>query len=114
MTNNELLSLRKQILGDIVPLVLESAPGGADQFALLLRVIQAGNANGDIYRRAYESAKQIENTDDRLEALLALLDEVDFDASRSEQSESTTAPAPVEPQAAPQVENAPEHPPTYQ
>lgn len=95
MTNHELLSLREQILGDIVPLVLESAPGGGDQFALLLRVIQAGNASGEVYRRAYESAKKIENTDDRLEALLSLLDEVDFDASRAEQAENAPSPAPA-------------------
>lgn len=81
MSNNTLLALREQILGDIVPLVLESTDDGADRFGLLLRIIQAGNASGDIYQRAYESAKKIENVDDRLEALLSILDEIDFDAA---------------------------------
>jgi hypothetical protein len=84
MSNSELIALREQILGDVVPLVLESADSGSDRFTLLLRIIQAGNANGDIYKRAYESAKKIEDADGRLEALLALLDEIDFDAARQE------------------------------
>ena len=96
MNKQDLVSLRDSILKEIVPLVLESSDSGADRFALLLRIIQAGNATGDLYRQAYESAKMIENTEDRLEALLALLDEVDFDASLSEEvvsnANQTTVP----------------------
>lgn len=83
MNKTELMNLREQILGDIVPLVLDSTDDGLDRFSLLLRIIQAGNASGEVYRRAYESAKKIEATDDRLEALMSLLDEVDFDTNRS-------------------------------
>ncbi len=81
MHKEELIKLREQILSDIVPLVIDSADNGPDRFALLLRLIQAGNASGTVYKRAYESAKQIENTEDRLEALLGLIDEIDFDAN---------------------------------
>ena len=97
MNKQDLASLRDSILKDIVPLVLESSDSGPDRFALLLRIIQAGNATGDLYRQAYESAKKIENTGDRLEALLALLDEVDFDANLSGEvaSDTTQAAAPV-------------------
>lgn len=85
MDKQDLKSLRESILKDIVPLVLESSDSGADRFSLLLRIIQAGSAISDIYKQAYESAKKIENAEDRLEALLALLDEVDFDANQSEE-----------------------------
>lgn len=88
MNKQDLTSLRESILKDIVPLVLESSDSGADRFSLLLRIIQAGNATGDLYRQAYESAKKIESTEERLEALLALLDEVDFDANLSEDAAS--------------------------
>lgn len=81
MKNNELLAIRNQILADVVPLVTESADNGADRFSLLLRIIQAGNAGADVYKRAYESAKQIEDNDERLEAFMALLDEIDFDTT---------------------------------
>lgn len=84
MNAQELKSLREAILSDIVPLVLESSGDGSDRFSLLLRIIQAGNASADIYKQAYESAKKIEGVEDRLEALLSLLDEVDFDAGQSE------------------------------
>lgn len=88
MNAQELKSLREAILSDIVPLVLESSGDGSDRFSLLLRIIQAGNASADIYKQAYESAKKIEGVEDRLEALLSLLDEVDFDAGQSEISQA--------------------------
>lgn len=85
MSTNELLSLRERILSDIVPLVLESSSSGADRFSLLMRIIQAGNAGGDVYRQAYQCAKEIENKDDQLDALLSLLEEVDFDVNRGDE-----------------------------
>ena len=94
MNKDQLVSLREKILEDIVPLVLDGAQNGADRFALLLRVIQAGSASGELYTRAYESAKAIDDSKDRLEALLALLDEVDFDANR--EIEDNVPNAPVE------------------
>jgi hypothetical protein len=93
MNKQELLSLRGRILGDITPLVLESAEAGADRFALLLRLIQAGNATGDIYKKAYESAKMIEDKDDQLDALLSLVDEIDFDVNRQEAVSESPAEA---------------------
>ncbi len=79
MNKEELLSLRSQILSDVVPLVLQSTGQGFERFSMLLRIIQAGGASGDVYRSAYESAKSIEDNDERLSALLSLLDEVDLD-----------------------------------
>ena len=91
MNKDQLASLREQILADVVPLVLDSAQNGADRFGILLRVIQAGNASGELYSRAYESAKTIDDNKDRLEALLSLLDEVDFDANRENEDDVPTA-----------------------
>ena len=95
MDKQALLSLRQQILGDIMPLVLESAEVGADRFALLLRLIQAGNATGEIYKRAYESAKAIEDKDEQLDALLSLIDEIDFDTSRQDSESGVSAEEPA-------------------
>ena len=79
MANQELKSLREQILAEIVPLVIDNE-SGVDQFSLLLRIIQAGGASSEIYNRAHESAKRIEDKSERLEALLSLIDEIDIDA----------------------------------
>lgn len=87
----ELIALRNKILGDIMPLVLDSEENGPDRFELLLRVIRAGNADGAVYARAYESAKNIEDVDDRLDALLSLLDEIDFDTT-NQQSQPSQPP----------------------
>lgn len=87
MTNSELLSLREQVLKDVMPLVLESTNAGPDRFSLLLRIIQAGNASSEIYKRAYETANKIEDSDDRLQALLSLLDEIDIDANQQQTQE---------------------------
>jgi len=78
MNQEQFQSLRDRILGDVTPLVT-STNTSADHFDLLLRVIQAGGANEEVYNKAYESAKMIQNNDDRLQSLLTLLDEMDFD-----------------------------------
>lgn len=80
----ELKKIREQILVDVVPLVIESE-SGPGQFDLILRIIQAGNATGEMYKKAYQSALAIEDRSSKLEALLALMDEIDFDLQSSEQ-----------------------------
>lgn len=78
MNKDQLIQLREKILNDVTPLVIENAQDGLDRFELLIRVIRAGNSSVELYSRAYESAKSIEDTSDKLQALLTLLDEVDF------------------------------------
>lgn len=92
MDKDQLVSLRDKILEDVVPLVIDGAENGSDRFDLLLRVIRAGNANSSLYARAYESAKAIEDKNDRLEALLSLLDEVDFDVNQFAQANTKVEP----------------------
>lgn len=81
MTQDQFQSLRDHILNDIEPLIATTSVG-ADQFDLLLRVIQAGGASADVYTKAYESAKLLEDNDERLHSLLTLIDEMDLDEPR--------------------------------
>lgn len=90
MDRTDLASLRNRILNDVVPLVLNGEPS-AEQFEVILRIIQSGNATGDIYKKAYASAQKIEDRNGRLDALLALMDEIDFDLQASESQEGTKA-----------------------
>ena len=91
MNQDQIQSLRTQILGDITPLVSQ-ATVPADSFDVLLRVIQAGGAGGDVYAKAYESTKLIQDKDQRLQALVSLLDEVNFEANQSNLTQNS-APA---------------------
>lgn len=95
MQREELARLREQLLNDVVPLITETADE-VDKFALLVRIIQSGNATNETYRSAYDSAKRIEEPKERLDAFLTLLDEVDLDLKDDEVIESETAQAPPE------------------
>ena len=95
MDQNQLVALKKRIVNDIVPLALNSE-NSSDRFELLLRVIQAGGASGEMYSKAYESAKQIQDKDQQLDSLLALLDELDLDTQLASSE-----------QAAPSVDSVP-------
>lgn len=92
MNKEQLKSLRGQILNDITPLAMNSNDA-VDRFGILLRIIQAGGASNDIYTQAYESARQIQDKDEQLNSLLALLDEVDFDVSAAPEPNVASQPA---------------------
>lgn len=87
MKEEDLTKLRSNILEDIVPLVVSDSEDPSERFSLLLRLIQSGGADEDIYQNAYVCAKSIHDSRDRLRALMALLDEVDFDLHRQEDDE---------------------------
>ena len=78
--------------------MLSDTAEGPDKFALLMRVIQTGKATSDLFNRAYESAKLIDDEEERLDALLTLLDEIDYS------SESNTKDNIVEPSSQPTQE----------
>lgn len=90
MDKEQLQALRGKILEDIVPLALDSATNEADRFALLLRLIQAGNASSEIYTKAYESAKAIPDRDEQLNSLMSLLDEIDLSVIDTQQPVKTS------------------------
>lgn len=79
MTQEELLGLRKKILGEVMPLTMESIGNPSDRFSLLIRIIQSGEADGGLYGRAYDAARSIEDNELKINALMMLLDEVDFE-----------------------------------
>ena len=111
MNRQELEQLRQKILGDITPLVVDSTTASADQFSLLLRLLQSGNATPDLYQKAYASAAAIEDKDDRLDAMMNLLDEVEveLDETAPDEPEAPEEPTPVaeSPSDMPPIEQIP-------
>lgn len=85
MSQDELIALRQQILNDLLPLVADGVDSSVDKFSVLLRIIQAGGAGADIYRQAYDGALSFDDKDAKLDALMALLDEIDFSLQDREQ-----------------------------
>jgi hypothetical protein len=77
----ELLNIRQKILNTSLPLLID---GDSDdkqgQFELLLQVIQSGTiSDKSIYQKAYSVANSIEDESARLDALMQLLSEVDYE-----------------------------------
>jgi len=106
MDNNQVTVLRDKILADIQPLMIDGVDDGPEKFDLLMRVIQTGKATNDMFTRAYESTKLIEDKEEKLDALLALLDEIDL--STEQKVEDTPAPVladQVQPQSEDQNQN---------
>lgn len=108
MNSQQLLAIRQQILDSAVPLVLENDSAPADRFDLILRFLRytnGGAQTSDLYKKAYESAIAFETSEERLEALLQLLGEIDAqidNAPTAEASENSQTEQPVEPQPAPE------------
>lgn len=90
MTQDELIALRKRILEDVVPLAVDSVDNSPDRFELLLRIVQSGNASANVYQKAYDTARAIEDKDEKLDALMSLVDEIDFEL-QSDVPETDTA-----------------------
>ncbi|MEI6053745.1 MAG: hypothetical protein WCQ49_00055 [Candidatus Saccharibacteria bacterium] len=88
MDNNQAAALRDKILAEIQPLMIDGVNDGSDKFDLLMRVIQTGKATNEMFSRAYESAKLIEDKEEKLDALLALLDEIDLNSDQSVEKSS--------------------------
>lgn len=86
MNHEELMALRQKILDSVRPLVIDSVESTPDRFTLLLRLIQSGSTEGELYKKAYECAAAIEDKDEKLAALMALLDEIDFDLAEESQT----------------------------
>lgn len=95
----QLEALRRKILGDVVPLIIDGADTGSDKFSLILRLIQSGNADQAMYQKAYDSAAAIEDSSDRLEAMMALLDEIEIELDQPVEAGSESAEQPTESEA---------------
>ena len=97
MNQDELVALRAKILGDLTPLAIDGVENTPDRFNLLLRIIQSGNADKNVYDKAYDLARTIEDKDQKLEALMSLIDEIDFDI-QSKEEQTPSQPAVEQPQ----------------
>jgi len=91
----ELKRLRDQMMADVVPLVMQSEDIDS-RFAILLRIVQTGNADANVYQQAYETAKKIKDQSERLDAIMALVDEIDFEVgvSANDQESQTSSDLP--------------------
>lgn len=90
MDVKELIDLRDKILQDVMPLVLDNDGDSSDKFPLLLRIIQGGNASVDLYNKAYEMAKAIDAPEDKLTAMMSILDEIDVDINAEQDAGDDT------------------------
>jgi hypothetical protein len=79
MNDQELLSIRQQILETSLPLLLDSNSAPEEKFDLLLRFmsLNAASKTSSLYKKAYETALSFQDSGERLDALLRLLSEVD-------------------------------------
>ncbi len=84
MDSEKLVLLREQIFQDIEPLLVESTQNGIEKFELIMRIIKVGSASNELYLKAYECAKTIEDPSDKLDALLSIIDEIDIDINQPE------------------------------
>jgi hypothetical protein len=92
-----LIALKTDILRDIVPLVQEGNFEPLQKFELLLSAARISDDPAR-YREAYEVVKQIENIDDKTNAMLDLLDSVEqVTAQTSEQSPGQAPSVPEQP-----------------
>lgn len=97
MNKDQMIALRQKISNDVKPLVLEGLKGDPDGFDVIMRLIRSGDANEDLFNRAYESAKAIEDNEIKLNALMDLLDELDFEINKTNDISSTATGASIQP-----------------
>lgn len=85
----ELVDLRGQIINELTPLMENAAIDPQQKFEILLLASRGGNK--DSLRSAHEAALKIEDENSRLDALMDLLEEVDFQLQPGEESTKDNA-----------------------
>jgi hypothetical protein len=80
---DDLLDIKQQALHELTPLVgqLEQTP--EEQFRTTMMMIQASD-NHDLIRTAYDAAKQIANEKERAQALLDIVNEINYFTQHSQ------------------------------
>ncbi len=96
MQHQELLGIRKQILDSALPLILESRATPEERFDLTLRFMQlsGGDWAVELYRKAYEMAVSFDSSEDKLDALLRLLGEIDMTIDSQSEDDPDSSPLP--------------------
>lgn len=73
----ELEPIKKQALNELEPLVDELDQTPEDKFRTLLMIIQASD-NKDLIQKAFDAAEKIEDKKTRAQALLSVVDEIEY------------------------------------
>ncbi len=84
--NNELLELRAKVVDQMQKLALGSSGDAETRLQLLMEMARAGKATTEVYHAVYEIVSQIPNDDDKMNAMLDLLYELDRAVSISSES----------------------------
>ncbi|MCL2870004.1 hypothetical protein FWF48_04380 [Candidatus Saccharibacteria bacterium] len=85
MDKDKLLTLREKILSKSLPLVMGDNDNKQAQFETILRIIQAETINNeDIYEKAFDVADSIDDESAKMDAMMRLLDEIDYQLSRGD------------------------------
>ena len=77
LDDNELLEIKRSALQNLLPIVGKLDQPPEERFQTLLMVIQASD-NRDLIKEAYETAANITDDGKRAQALLAIINEVNF------------------------------------
>ena len=75
--NNELLTLRNQIVTDTKQLALSGQGDPAERLQVIMEVIKSRDSNPELFRAAYDLIGKMPSDDDRLQESLNLLFEID-------------------------------------
>lgn len=85
MDKGKLIELREKIVSESLPSVMEQLGDKESRFNMILKVIQAGTANNpELLNEAFGLANSIEDKDVKVDALMRLLDEVNFQIDAKE------------------------------
>lgn len=79
--SNQLLDIKNKALEELRPLVDKLELNPVDKFQLLLKIIRATD-DQDLVQDAYEAAKAIEDENERAEALVDVVNEIDYFATK--------------------------------
>ena len=85
VADNELLEIKRSALQNLLPIVGKLDQSPEERFQTLLMVIQASD-NRELINEAYETAAKIPDEGKRAQALLAIINEINFFTQQSSQN----------------------------
>lgn len=88
---NELLELRAQIVAQTKKVALEGSGSPEARLQVLMEVIRAGESTVDTYKATYDISQQLSGDDDKMNAMLDLLFEIDKDLAVEESKDQQTS-----------------------
>lgn len=81
--DNELIDLKREVLGKLSPLVGHLEQNPYEKFRTLMMMIQASDDQG-LVREAYETALKIDDEKERAQALLDIVNEINYFTQNSD------------------------------